>query len=486
MRRESADRAKSRPSALILLLLGILVPYAWQPLARYRLVRPGDLHRSLAGFTSAPRAPFFELEKEPPAAAPPRPLPKQTERASEPAPRPRPAPRVRRRTIPLPEPPPIPIEDPTHDLARFFGRLAATLRGEPGAITRISHFGDSPLTGDLISGEARSLLQREFGDSGPGFTLIARPWGWYGHQGLSLSSSGWRVRSPLLGNSGNGRHGLSGISFTAAASGAKARIEIEESSASKLDVTFLREPTGGRFSVVVEDNEARHLATEVSTRGPSGPSLATLRVVDSAHTITLRPLGDGPVTLFGIALERTRPGLVYDAIGANGGSVHFLTLLDGESWQEDLKNRASDLVILNYGTNESGYAGIPGPRYERDYATVIERIRAALPNGSILIMAPMDRGMRAESGEAITMPTIPRIVAAQRRIAQDNACAFFNTFEAMGGEGTMALWYDAEPRLVSGDFTHTTKQGSDRVARLLVGAIRQAFEGYRSGERPPR
>jgi hypothetical protein len=76
------------------------------------------------------------------------------------------------------------------------------------------------------------------------------------------------------------------------------------------------------------------------------------------------------------------------------------------------------------------------------------------------------------------MPTIPRIVEAQRRIAAEAGCAFFDTFRAMGGEGTMARWYGREPRLVSGDFTHTTKGGSDRVARLLVGAIGEAYQDW--------
>ena len=45
-------------------------------------------------------------------------------------------------------------------------------------------------------------------------------------------------------------------------------------------------------------------------------------------------------------------------------------------------------------------------------------------------------------------PTIPRIVALQQRVAHETGCAFFDTYTAMGGEGTMARWYGAHPRLV--------------------------------------
>ncbi|MBK9089847.1 MAG: hypothetical protein IPL90_12690 [Holophagales bacterium] len=180
------------------------------------------------------------------------------------------------------------------------------------------------------------------------------------------------------------------------------------------------------------------------------------------------------MTLYGVVLETSGPGLVYDAVGANGASIHALNRLEETDWIEALALRGSDLVILNYGTNESTMEGVGGPRYEREYAEAIRRVRTALPEASVLVMAPMDRGERLEDGSIGTLPSIRRLVTVQRRIARENGCAFFDTFAAMGGEGTMGRWYESEPRLVTGDFTHTTKPGSDRVARLLVGALQAA------------
>ena len=39
-----------------------------------------------------------------------------------------------------------------------------------------------------------------------------------------------------------------------------------------------------------------------------------------------------------------------------------------------------------------------------------------------------------------TKPVIKRIVAAQKNAAAAAGVGFFNTFEAMGGDGTMATW----------------------------------------------
>jgi len=57
------------------------------------------------------------------------------------------------------------------------------------------------------------------------------------------------------------------------------------------------------------------------------------------------------------------------------------------------------------------------------------------------------------------MSTIPEIVAIQRQVAAEMHCAFFDTYDAMGGEGTMARWYGASPRLVTADLLHPTPQG---------------------------
>src|SRR5579863_8338764 len=66
-------------------------------------------------------------------------------------------------------------------LDHFYQALRRTEKGEPGAVTRIVHYGDSPTTADLITGDTRRLLQKQFGDAGHGFILIAKPWNWYQH-----------------------------------------------------------------------------------------------------------------------------------------------------------------------------------------------------------------------------------------------------------------------------------------------------------------
>jgi len=134
-------------------------------------------------------------------------------------------------------------------------------------------------------------------------------------------------------------------------------------------------------------------------------------------------------------------------------------------------------VILNYGTNESIFPAYIETQYPDELRTVIARIRAALPHASLLVMAPMDRGERNAAGEIVTPAAMEKLIEVQRTIAADTGCAFFNTFEAMGGAGTMGRWYNSQPRLVSADFMHPLPAGAAIVGRLFESALVRSYEG---------
>jgi hypothetical protein len=91
----------------------------------------------------------------------------------------------------------------------------------------------------------------------------------------------------------------------------------------------------------------------------------------------------------------------------------------------------------------------------------------------------MDRGHRTGIDDIETMETIPRIVDIQRRVARDTGCAFFDTFAAMGGAGTMARWYTARPRLVSADLIHPYPTGGKQIASTFVREIEAGLARYK-------
>jgi lysophospholipase L1-like esterase len=207
-------------------------------------------------------------------------------------------------------------------------------------------------------------------------------------------------------------------------------------------------------------------------------SAASVALPAGTKLVQLRVSG-GTVQVFGVVFSRGSRGLTYDSLGLNGASTTVMSrAFSPENWSQALQHRNPDLVIINYGTNESSFPAYVDKQYEGELRRAIARVRAALPETSILVMSPMDRGTNVDGGGIVTMPAIPRIVAIQKRVAAELGCGFFDTYDAMGGNGTMAKWYEGQPRLVAADLIHPSPQGARIVAKSLTGQLFIGYERY--------
>lgn len=372
------------------------------------------------------------------------------------------------------------IEDPSGSLAPFYAALAKTEAKQPGAITRITHYGDSPITNDVITGTVRHQFQAAYGDSGHGFILIDPPWDSYVHQGINFTSNKWDNENLMAPKNAKGLFGLGGASFRAEGPGKFAKYgPAEDGDTGKnfahIDVYFSRQAAGGDFGVSVNGGEPQ----TVNTAGNDGEAgFAEVKAPNPGpNTFEIRSL-TGSVRLFGAVLENDDPGVVYDSLGVIGAYAGLLaTTMNEAHWTIQLQHRNPNLVIINYGTNESQYASEEQMAiYDRDLREVIRRIRNAVPSAAILILSPMDRGKR-QGGQIITHPAIPKIVAMQRQVALSSNCAFMNMYQAMGGEGTMARWYAS--KLVGGDLIHTTGKGGAIVGDLIYQALANGYQRYK-------
>lgn len=363
------------------------------------------------------------------------------------------------------------LSDPKHALDHFYESLLK------GGTTRILHYGDSPTTGDLITADARAMLQKEFGDGGTGFVLIARPWAWYSHRGVEMDASNWKIDIAGIAEAKDGMHGLGGVSFFGTP-GATAEWRLRNGQHTSVEIAYLSQPDGGAFAVAADDQELGTVETAAETKTPG---YASFKVPRGATKFTLR-VTRGTVRLYG-AEFRKNAGVIYSSLGINGANVTLLSKSFNERhWAAELRHYHPDLVIVNYGTNESGFAEFVEKTWAPEMREVVRRIRAALPETSILLMSPMDRGERTSSGEIDTVPVLPRLVSLESGVAHDTGAAFFNTYEAMGGQGTMGRWYAAEPRLVGADFIHPMPAGAKIVGELLYNALRDGYNQYKLRE----
>lgn len=382
------------------------------------------------------------------------------------------------------EKPPVPLEDPDHaGLAGFYRALSRTVAKEPGAVTRVVHFGDSIVTSDYVSGTLRRKLQKQFGDAGHGFMLMANAWPAYFHNDVSrFASSGWLVSRIVGPLSPDGLYGLGGVSFRAPP-GSRARFGTAKSgnfgrAVSRFVVAYVKEPGGGKAKLRIDGVDQK----ELDTNAPSVEvAYEELRVPDGEHELEIVTLS-GTTRAFGVVMERDGPGVVLDAVGIQGARVRFLDKQDDAHWAETLRWRKPDLLIYQFGANESGDGfAYPMDEYYRTMKDVLDQGKRARPEMGCLVLAAMDRAEK-KGTTLSTMPVIPAIVAEQKKAAAAAGCAFFDTYKAMGGAGSMAAWVGRG--LGQADLTHPTGVGSEVLGNWIFRALVQGYESFRvSGQK---
>ncbi len=357
------------------------------------------------------------------------------------------------------------------NLDHFYRALLELEKGERQTVT-VLHYGDSPTTADMITADVRALLQKQFGDAGHGYHLIAKPWAWYEHRGVSVDSDGWTIAPANQTSLRDGLFGLGGVSFRGS-DGAYSRFWFRERSLQRVDLDYL--PGGGTVVILADGQKVGSLDTSQG----DGHWVLNLR---SVRTIEIR-VESGEVRLFGVFFSKPQPGISYSSLGLNGAYISLLVkMFNGSHWQRELRHVKPNLVVINYGTNESVYAEFVDKAFEKELRATIARVQAALPDASILVMSPMDRGKRDSSGAINTVPALHRVVTIEQRVAADLGVGFFNTFDAMGGPGTMGRWYQAEPRLVNADFIHPMPQGAKIVGTLLYTALTTGYQKFKTRE----
>ncbi len=374
--------------------------------------------------------------------------------------------------------PPVPIVDPgDKGLAGFYAALSRTAAKQPGAITRVIHFGDSIVTSDYVSGTLRRKLQAQFGDAGHGFMLMANAWPAYFHNDVyRFASSGWLVSRIVGPLSPDGLYGLGGVSFRAPP-GSRARFGTTESghfgrAVSRFIIDYMVEPGGGTMKLNL-DGKAYG---EIDTNGPEKKVAYTeIKVPDGPHRLEVVTI-KGTSRAFGVVMERDVPGVVLDAIGVQGARIRFLDKEDDVHWAEQLRWRNPNLMIYEFGANESGDGfAYPMSDYNRTMKAVLEQGRAAVPGAGCLVIAAMDRAEKKGTSLS-SMAVIPAIVAEQEKAAAATGCAFFNTYKAMGGPGSMAAWVGRG--LGQADLTHPTGSGSEVLGAWIYRALMQGYQAW--------
>jgi len=373
--------------------------------------------------------------------------------------------------------PPTPIDGQTietdledvggHALDHLADALVRAARHE--GVARLVFYGGSHTASDLYTAEIRTRLQRRFGDAGHGFVLGAMPITDYWQSGAQVEDGeGWDTIVPDFKNFGVGAYGLAGVAFDShVPSWAAARTD--RSTASHLEVLYLQQPGGGSFDVRIDEQPIETIDT-ASDAVRAG--LHTYAVPEGSHRISVETTGEPSVRLFGFVLEReTDHGVVVDQLGIAGSKARHQLFWDRDLWRTLLETRRPDLISVAYGNNEGDDQHLTTVEHVGHFRHMLERIREDFPRASCLVIGPSDRQLPDAQGAFATPALILALRDAQREVAAEAGCAFFDTLAWQGGVGAVDRWLVTDPPLERDDRIHFTEQGYRRLGISLLRAM---------------
>jgi lysophospholipase L1-like esterase len=355
----------------------------------------------------------------------------------------------------------------------FYRAVGDAKAGKLGHALRVSWYGDSVIATDAIPSRLRTRLQDELGNGGPGFVYVVPPHRFCANEAVTRTSGGsWVSHAISTMQIADGLYGVGGA--TAETDDGRAAIKLVSGKVSQIELYYLAQPHGGVATIAAE---GKPIAT-VETRGDDKqPGYAAATVASGAASVELTTRGK--VRLFGVALENER-GAVVDNLGVVSVNLKSFDANKPEHFQAELAHRAADLVMIMVGANEAQWL-LPGDRDTKDYAErygkLLALIRKARPEASCLVVSPTDQA-EMKDGAYVSRPVMPKLVEAQRAAARSQGCGFYSTYNWMGGAGSAARWF--RRGLVSTDFQHLSRAGSDRISDGLFGTLMAGYQRYAS------
>jgi lysophospholipase L1-like esterase len=238
---------------------------------------------------------------------------------------------------------------------------------------------------------------------------------------------------------------------------------------SYFDIYVLKQPGGGALSVFIDGVQTKRNVS-LDSRTIEFACIEAVAEIGSVHTLEIRTTSAGRARIFGIAIERNNAGVTYDALGINGARASRPLRWDWEVLAASLERRDPDLIIVAYGSNEVGDAGLDLDEYKITFRTLLRQFHDAAPRASILVIGPPDRAVQVAKRWKAIAP-MSALVEAQRQAAFETGAAFYDQFKAMGGSGSIERWATQSHSLAQPDRVHLTSTGYRLVADWLYSEL---------------
>ncbi|MCK9180406.1 MAG: SGNH/GDSL hydrolase family protein [Bacteroides sp.] len=341
---------------------------------------------------------------------------------------------------------------------------------------RIAVFGDSFIEADIFTADLRELLQNKYGGKGVGFVPITslvygfRPTVYHRFDGWDTHTVTDSVYFDYS------KQGVSGHYYRPTYEGAYVELRGQRKYASNLEVVDLS-------TIYFKNNDSLTLSVKVNHNEPifhdipASKKLDKLTIEDNIERVRWTVESCDSTYFYGIAMDGAS-GIILDNFSLRGSSGTSLRSIPAEMLKEFNALRPYDLVILQYGLNVASEHNLDYDYYYKMMLPNVEHIKKCFPEAGLLLVSVGDRDYKTETGDVKTMPGVKSLVRYQQKIAAKSNIAFWNLFEAMGGDESMASLVHDNPSKANYDYTHINFRGGKHLAEILYETLIYGKEQY--------
>lgn len=372
-------------------------------------------------------------------------------------------------------------------LVTFYEALTS-IKTTPGSI-RVLHYGDSQIEGDRITDYLRMKLQGQFGGQGPGLISLMP---------ISPSvtnkitwSTGWDRYGVFTAKDKRVSHSNFGVlaAFNRFA-GYKKVTDTTSSLSADLKITTTK--LGGSNATTYKKVKLFYGGAQTKTwcEFYDGPALSGADSLEAGGSFRIKEfkVGLGSLThelkfkgkdspdFYALSLESDY-GVMVDNIALRGSSGTFYHQINAGQLKQFYDYLNVKLIILQFGGNalpaiKDGTMAVNYAGYLRGQISIIKKLA---PNASIIFIGPADMSVK-DGTEYVTHPQLEATRDAIKKTVLESGCVFFDMYDCMGGQNSMASWVDQ--KLAATDYIHFSPQGARKIATLFYSALINDYNNY--------
>lgn len=365
-----------------------------------------------------------------------------------------------------------PIEDYSEGqqmTAKFYYALA---KESSERVVRVAVFGDSFIEADIITVDIREQLQTRYGGGGAGFVPMSSPLAKY-RSSVKHTFSGWEtyniINKKSVPEEYKGRFAVSGM-VSVPYEGATVRYEGSNfrDHLAKFSSAYIL--FKNRASTIISLGVNGGAMTEYKPE--TSDELQCVSVDGSIKRVDMKLAGTAGFIGYGVILEDDKGVNVHNfSVRSNSGTALIGTDPELNRQLNDLMRY--DLIIIQYGLNAMSVDVLNYESYRKQLVRIIEYVKICFPQSAIIVMSVGDRST-LKDGQRVTMPAALAMLKCQRAAAQEAGVAFWNTFQAMGGENSMVNF--VQKGWAAKDYTHIGFPGGKYIATQFVDYVKAATD----------